>query len=252
MSVIETIERIDTDFQQGNGPFADVEFPESRLIREMKVQVGDTDGPVTLSMENKATLASFFSTLDYNRDANQLVDNLLELQERKPKWFDAYSVPASEDSMAQVFKEIGFRYGQRDAHAWYVNCEILRNKYHGKWTELLLDTGVDAPALVERLRSDDFLCIKGVKIAPMYARIINDTVAPMDNLWQLDIPVDTHIRRLSQDLMNVEADDDDIRNWWRNIGGEADVSRHTVDGALWHIGNQWDNWGEDYWDEVTA
>lgn len=24
----------------------------------------------------------------------------------------------------------------------------------------------------------------------------------------------------------------------------------AVDGALWHIGNKWDDWGEDYWDSL--
>ena len=251
MSAIQKIERIEQDFAEQNAPFDDVEFPEERLLREASILVGETDEPVALSLEDKATLVSAFATFDYNRNANQLVDNLLVLLKKNPKWFDAYKVPAAEKAMEDSFKKIGFRYGQRDAHAWYVNSEILRNKYHGKWTELLLETGLDAERLVERLRSDDFLVMKGAKVGPMYARIINDDVAELDNLWQLDIPVDTHIRRLSQDLFNApDATDDEIRAEWRRLGEDHGVDRHIVDGGLWFIGNQWDNWGEEYWNSL--
>jgi hypothetical protein len=247
MDTIEKIQRIEQDFTEGNEPFDDVEFPEERLIREIKVIVGDSNEPVSLSMEDRLRLISMFATFDYNRDANQLVDNLLVLQRQEPKFFDAWNVN-TEGELEEIFKEIGFRYPSRDAHAWAENCRILRNKYHGGWHELLLDTGLDAERLVERLNSDDFLCVKGVKIAPMYCRIINDEVAELDKLWELDIPVDTHIRRLSQELFEMpEADDDEIRETWYFYGVQNDIDRHTVDGGLWHIGNKWDDWGEEYW-----
>lgn len=251
MDTISKIEQIEQDFSQGNEPFDGVEFPEERLLREMKVTAGGTDEPITFSKEDKATAVSAFATFDYNRNASQLVDNLLELQKRKPKWFDAYSLPESEKEIEHVFKDIGFRYGQRDAHAWYTNNFILRNNYHGKWTELLMDTGLDAEKLVTRLNVDEFLVMKGRKVAPMYARIIDEFVVELDGLWQLDIPVDTHIRRLSKDLFNAtDASDDEIRAEWRRLGEEQGVDRHTVDGGLWHIGNKWDDWGKEYWNSL--
>jgi len=202
-------------------------------------------------MEDRLALVSAFATFDYNRDANQLVDNLLELHEYNPKWFNAWHVPDSEGEAEHRFKEIGFRYPSRDAHAWVTNCRILRQQYHGKWSELLLSCQTDAPTLVERLNEDDLLCIKGVKIAPMYARIIDDEICELSGVWDLDIPVDTHIRKLSHDLFSDDLSDDMIREEWRGFAIETDISRHVVDGALWHIGNKWDEWGEDYWQEVT-
>jgi endonuclease III len=240
---IQTIERIEQDFEQGNGPFADVQFPEERLMEELPHK----------SMEDRAVLASIFSTFDYNRDANQLVDNLVELYDVYQPWFDARQVTyeANEDVLAETFEEIGFRYPSRDAHAWYVNCEIVTNNYSGKWTELMLDTRLDAPSLVHRLSDEDFLCLKGVKIAPMYARILSENVAELYKLWELDIPVDTHIRTLSHKLFGDEYDDDGIRELWYMHGVTNDIDRHVVDGGLWLIGNNWNDWGEDYWNEVT-
>ena len=246
MNVIEKIKRIEADFENKAGPFADVTFPEERLL--------DTVGAdISLSMEDRLSLVSAFATFDYNRDANQLVDNLLDLHEEDPKMFNAWHVNG-EKELEYYFEEIGFRYPSRDAHAWATNCEILRNKYHGRWSELLLSVGCDAETLVERLNGDDFLFLKGVKIAPMYARIIDDEVCDLDNLWALNIPVDTHIRRLSNDLFErFEGDDstdDEIREIWHIYGERYDINRHVIDGALWHIGNKWDEWGEEYWEKV--
>ena len=237
---IDTIQRIEQDFAENNAPFDDVEFPEERLLDEMLVE----------SAESKLQVISLFATLDYNRDANQLVDKILEL--RDSNLLDPHFVVEKEEYVRSSFDEVAFRYKSRDADAWIKNCRILCEEYHGRWTELLLETGCDAPSLVEQLNDDDFNCLKGVKIAPMYARIINDDVCNLRRLWELDIPVDTHIRRLSKELFGDEYDDDEIRELWYMHGVSNDIDRHVVDGALWHIGNQWDNWGEDYWNEVTA
>jgi len=250
MNQLDVIQQIEQDFDESNGPFADVEFPETRLVRELKVQAGDTDEPIHFDMEERARIAAIFCTFDYNRNANQLVDNLIELHERDANLFDPWHVN-SKGELEAHFEEIGFRYPNRDAHGWAKNCEILRNKYNGRVTELMLSVSSDAPDLVEQLEDDDFLYLKGAKIAPMFARILNDEVAPLDGMWSLDIPVDTHIHRLTEELTNTEMDNDDVRAWWGVIGERADIARHIVDGALWHIGNKWDEWGEDYWNEVT-
>lgn len=243
MNTTQAIRTIEEDFENGAGPFSDVTFPEERLLDEI---------PHT-TKEGKLRVISAFATFDYNRDANQLVDNLIELYETDPYKFKPSSVPLVEyeDELAEIFSEIGFRYPSRDAHAWCKNSAIICEQYNGRWTELLLETGCDAPTLVERLSDDDFNCLKGVKIAPMYARIIDDEVCDLSGVWDLDIPVDTHIRKLSHDLFSDDLSDDMIREEWRGLAIETDISRHVVDGALWHIGNQWDNWGEDYWTEVT-
>jgi len=250
MNQLDAIQRIEDDFEQSNGPFADVEFPETRLVRELKVQAGETDEPIHFDMEERARIAAIFCTFDYNRNANQLVDNLLELHERDAHLFDPWHV-RSKGELEHYFEDIGFRYPNRDANGWYKNCEILRNQYNGRVTELMLTVSSNAPELVEQLNEDDFLYLKGAKIAPMLARILNDEVAPLDDMWSLDIPVDTHIHRLTEELTETEMDNDDVRAWWGVIGEQADISRHIVDGALWHIGNKWDDWGEDYWTEVT-
>lgn len=240
---VRRIKRIEQDFANRDEPFDDIEFPEERLLKELPHN----------SMEDRAKIVSIFATLDYNRNAGQLVDNIIELHDRQPNFFDAWKIHKSENVLEQVFEDIGFRYPSRDSSGWHKNNQILRENYSGKWTELLLTAKADAEGLVELLRDEEFLYLKGDKIAPMYARFIDQYVAPMDNLWVLEIPVDTHIRRLSLDLfddwVNVTTDDD-IREVWMDRANKYGIERHVVDGALWQIGNNWDDWGEGYWDSL--
>jgi hypothetical protein len=244
MTSIDPIVQIEEDFTERNEPFDDVVFPEERLLDTISY----TD------KEDALSIISAFATFDYNRDANQLVDNLISLSETEMQYFRPRSVPLVkfEDELETVFKDIGFRYPSRDAHAWCKNNEIINDQYNGNWTELLLETGCDAPDLIEQLNDDNFNCLKGVKIAPMYARIIDDFIADLDNLWELDIPIDTHTRRLSKDLFDdlENVSDDMLREEWRRIGKLYDVNVHKIDGSLWHIGNKWNDWGKDYWQEV--
>lgn len=242
MNTIETIKQIERDFDEKNPPFDDVTFPEEQLLEEL---------PHT-SMEDRAILVSMFATFDYNRDANQLVNNIIDLYHStsRPLFNTDSAAESDEDVIATHLEDVGFRYPNRDAHAWKTNCEILVDQYNGKWTELLLTVGADAPSLVEQLEQDGFLVMKGAKVAPMYARIIDDEVAPLSNLWELDIPVDTHIARLSRELFSAQIDHDTIRKEWRSLAESEDIQRHVVDGALWHIGNKWNGWGEAYWESL--
>jgi len=251
MDALNAIEQIEQDFDERNEPFDDVVFPEERLLHEASVSAGTNDEPLVLSHEDTLRLVSMFSTFDYNRNANQLVDKILELQEREPKVFDAWKVPRLP--LDTLFDAVSLRYPNRDANAWSTNCRILREQYHGRWHELLLDTGLDAVTLVEQVRDDDFNCLTGVKIAPMYARIVSQEVAELDRLWDLDVAVDTHIRQLSKKLFegaDEDLSDDEIRDRWYFYAVQNDISRHVVDGALWQIGNNWDSWGQQYWEQL--
>jgi hypothetical protein len=249
MDTIETIEQIESDFAAGEPPFDNIEFPEERLLEEVKNQKTDTDVTVYLNKEERLQLLSSFSMLDYNRDANQLVDNLLELHAWEPRLFDPWYIQGS-GQMEYYFEEIGFRYPNRDAKAWAKNSRILREKYSGKWSELLLETGCDAKKLVEQLDEDGFNVLKGVKVSPMFARFVDEYVADLDNLWELDIPVDTHISKISQELFQEDLSDDEIRDRWYFYAIQNNIDRSVVDGALWQIGNNRDEWGADYLKEL--
>lgn len=245
----EVARQLEHDFTFDVSPFDEVEFPEERLLREV-----DNSTEWRLTAEDKLAVVSLFATLDYNRNANQLVDKLLEaIDHSGVNILNPHEVSTAETAVQTIFDEIPTRYPSTDASGWVNNCCIIVDMYNGMWTEFLLSTNCDAPTLVERLESDDFKYLKGDKIAPMYARIIHDEVCHLTSIWETEIPVDAHIRRLSRDLFDSpDMDDDMIRREWRVLAQDAEIERHVVDGALWQIGNNWNEWGEDYWEEVTG
>jgi|APHM01.1.fsa_nt_gi hypothetical protein len=256
METLNAIQTIQDDFEAQQPPFDNIQFPEQRLLEELDTFVWFG------GMEDRLRALTLFATFDYNRNAGRLVDNIVELLDTRPRYEDhcrrhlnPSEVPVFEHVaiLQDTLSDIGFRYPNMDGRAWQKNCEILRENYHGMVSELLLSTQTDAEALVEQLRADEFLYLKGDKIAPMYARIVSENVCELSNLWALDIPVDTHIRRLSKDLFNFNdtATDDMIRSKWRYFATEYDIERQIVDGALWQIGNNWDEWGEEYWSGVV-
>jgi len=238
---MDKIDRLAHEFENEIGPFSADNFPEARLVE----QFGE---------EQRAEYLSAFCTWDYNRRVDQLVKNMIELAEIDDGYSTDYFYPPDvvgvpEDEMQAVFQSIGFRYGSQDAAIWQDNCTIITNKFGGSWSNLHEASGYHAPTLVKLLRDHDFKYIKGKKLAPFYARVVNDYVTELDDVWKLPIPVDTHIRRLSRDLFDdEEMGDDKIRTRWREIGEERSVSPAMVDGALWQIGYSWDDWGENYWE----
>lgn len=238
---IETIERINSDFENRSEPFTAEMFPEEQLLEETKPE----------NANERAMLLTAFCTLDYNRNATQLKDNLVTLYGWSPVFFDpdVFLDGYSEDYLSDVLDDLGFRYSNRDASGLWTNYELIRDNY-GTVENMVRAADFDAPTLVEQLRDDGFLYLKGKKLAPFYTRVVSNNLVKLDNLWKLDIPVDTHIRRLSQDLFG-QMSDDEIRATWRRVGQETEVSPHIIDGALWLIGNRWDEWGESYWEEVT-
>jgi hypothetical protein len=238
MEPIDAIKQINKDFTEQNEPFDTIQFPEERLLESVPNE----------TMEDRLCLISMFATFDYNRDANQLVDNIIELRREHGNGFFEPSILAmySEDELSGIFKDVGFRYPNRDAKAWVKNCRILTEEYNGTWHELVLSSGCNAVALIDQLEENSFSCLKGVKIAPMYARIIGSEVCPMRNLFELDIPVDTWVRKISQEIFGEELSDDEIRDRWYFYSVQNDFARHTVDGGIWQIGNNLDGWGADY------
>jgi len=195
-----------------------------------------------------------FCMLDYNRAVDNLVANMKELAERNSTriFYPPAVVGINRDELQAEFKEIGFRYGNRDAKGFQQNSTIVTNEFGGSWQKVHAAAGYDAPTLVKILRDEDFKFIKGKKLAPFYARVVNDYVHPLDNVWQLDIPVDTWIRKLTQELLEQDMTDDEIREHWRQTGTELDISPAIVDGAMWIMGYSWDDWGREYFTELTG
>ena len=232
------LETIQSDFANAEGPFSNKEelLPERAAIEEVQP-------------EDHLRFLTYGVMLDYNRNAAQLWRNCAELYRRDPTYFNEYEVLEKDVSdMQDMFEDIGFRYHQRDAKGWYDNSRIVTEEF-GDWDQLLLDANYCAETLAEFIEDAGFKYLKGEKLKPFYCKVVHENIVTLDKIWTLEIPVDVHIRRLTQDIAGEELSDDEVREYWRERGREEDIDPMVVDGALWLIGNNWDDWGEDYWNE---
>ena len=236
------IGKIQSDFENGEGPFEN----KAELLPERAVLDENPD----INTRRTAFL-TYGCMLDYNRNAANLWQNCLELWQRDTDYFDPReAAEMSQDSLSAVMSDIGFRYPNRDADGWIRNSEIVCEEHEGSWAMLILDSHRDAEQLAENIEEEGYKYLGGEKLKPFYCKVIHENVAELDNIWTLEIPVDVHIRRLTQDLAGNELSDDEIREFWRVQGHQDDISPMVVDGALWLIGNNWDDWGEQYWEEL--
>jgi endonuclease III len=238
MEIETLIEQFEQDYENEVGPFDPADFPESRVC----MAVADND---------MAEVLTYLVMLDYNRSADMLVDNILELYDDDQRWFDPQIVQdADQEELADVFAEIGFRYPNRDSTAWVENSALIADRFGGIG-DMLLAADYSAPELVELLRDHEIKYLQGDKLAPFYSRVMHQHVVPLHDTHKLPIPVDTHIRRLTKDLVG-EVSDDEIREFWTEASAKADTEALTVDRYLWLIGYNWESGGEDYWNSVVS
>lgn len=234
MSLVETIER---DFKTRSGPFADyTKAPEVVALERAGVT------------ENTLNFLTYGVMLDYNRKATRLWQNIAELYiYYSTAYFDPGAVTGMHRAeMQSDFEAIGFRYYNRDAKAWYTNSQIVLDE-HGSWTELILASDRNATQIVDELNTIGITYLSGEKIAPLWIKMLHQHVVPIDGLWKLDIPVDVHIRRLTQRMLDDdELLDDEIRAEWHELYSSNTVDPALMDTALWIIGNRWNEWGEAY------
>lgn len=237
---MEAIQRLNDDFEAQRGPFADATLPEQEALASIR----DEDTLCVLAAGVQ---------LDYNRSADQLWENILTLYHEYGRHFFQPEA-ASEmnvERLSETFADIGFRYCNRDAKAWQRNAEILVDEFGGTWHGLLESAQYDALRLSEQIEESGFLYLKGDKICPFFLKVVDMNVHELENVWELPVPVDIHIRRLTQELAGEELSDDEIRAFWKQKGEDNDINVMTADTCLWIIGNQWSNWGKEYWNSIV-
>lgn len=239
MDALPAITQLSEDFSNQNAPFNEAELPEQEALD-------------TVDSSDELEVLAYGVMLDYNRNAAQLWDNILELYEQTPEYFDASDAAICNlDEMQETFEEIGFRYHHRDAKAWRDNSQILCDEFSGSWYRLLDKADFDAVRLSSMIEDAGFKYLKGDKLCPFFIKVVDMNIASIERVWQLEIPVDVHIRRLSIKLIGEDVDDDEIRAYWRELGQDYGVEPMVADTALWLIGNKWSDWGENYWNSLT-
>lgn len=236
----DVAETLFDDIQSNDTRFGLSQLPEGKVFNGLRHDVSE------LSM------LSYGTSLDYNRRADTLWDNMIFAGRNFPSLFDPDTVVRfGEDGVSKFIDRARTRYPSKDAHIWFENSKIISRKYDGTWWSFLDAHEFDGPSVRRALNDDEFLFLKGDKLAPFWLKLVDRYIHNIDNLHVLEIPVDTHVRTLTHDLVGAEITDDSIREFWRESCEDAGVDMMQVDTALWLVGNNWGEWGEEYWKTIT-
>lgn len=239
---VQWAETLVEDFRNGDGPFGNDPAPENTYI-------GDIG-----SNEDRARFLTFGAALDYQRPAERHWDTMWHMYEAYPELFvPSEACEKGERWLQSLFSAYGVRFPNRDSDTWQRIARILDDDHDGSVITMIEDEQYDAVDLMELVREGDFPLLGGVKICPFWIRLLHDHVHSLRNVYRVDIPVDVQVRRVTTELDGVSVeDDDDVREFWRYVGGRIDVPPFQLDEPLWQIGRYWDDWGEDYLVEVGA
>lgn len=231
------VTEIVTDYENWDDPFERDMLPEKQAI------VG-IDDP-----EERSRYLTLVVSIDYQRNAERLWQKTRKLWDEEQWIFRPEELVRRRDfdELVSLFEEHSMRFGKADAEIWYQNAETLCRQYDGSPLNLFEKHDFDAPSILNAVRStSDFTYLGGEKIGPLWMRLIHEDVHSLSNITEIDIPVDTHIRRVTERLLNVDHSDEEIRSIWMEFCRDTGLDPVKVDQPLWLIGAHWDEWGEDY------
>jgi hypothetical protein len=201
--------------------------------------------------------------IDYQRDANTLWDSSRKaFADAETRYvFDPASVHAAEPRkvLADLSKHRVSKKPRKDCDIWRTVAITFHKKWRGDPRNFLADCGLDAVAVLQRLRADthlvagqyrpDYPYLRGPKIGPLWLRMLKDNVGlSIRRLDEVPIPVDVHIARASLATGIVRGKYDGgldeiyerIRRAWAAavVGLKADdcpMIALDVDEPLWHL-----------------
>ncbi|MDL5360391.1 hypothetical protein [Halalkalicoccus sp. NIPERK01] len=145
-------------------------------------------------------------------------------------------------------KTMTFNYYE-DPHVWYLNSLTLYRHYDSDPMNLLEEADYDAPTLlniVRKKRREQFLSLGGKKVGALWIRLLHEEIQPLSNIQEVDIPVDSHIRGITNKLLDADYSTAEVRKFWSDFCIEHDLIPVEIDQPLWLLDKYEDEWGEDY------
>ena len=201
---------------------------------------------------------TFMAAMDRARDATRLWNNGIKLFEHHPELFQPSEVSAIPVPRLRTLLS-HFAVSQRheiDSSTWSSIAQSLDDKRNPISHVVRFGVG-DAKELLWYLRTTSggrprFPLLKGPKIGPMWVRmLVAPGAAEIDNLEIIPVAVDTHVRRVTENLgvtatrgRSLEEARPVIQDAWRaavetiSIGGPPGMANTcaALDPALWSFG----------------
>lgn len=141
-------------------------------------------------------------------------------------------------------------YDTPDVKIWTKNSTSLAEDYNADIRELLKAHEYDATLLQRYINeTKKFPFLGGDKINPLWLRLMHEEVHKLEQIDEISIPVDTHIRSITRKLQQDRSkNDDEIRAYWDRICDGTELIPVQLDQPLWILGKYWNSVGEAYVD----
>jgi len=233
--------------------------------------LGRTDMPVDMVLKNvtRGSLQHVISVtlttaINYQRDAPALwKSSIRTFEDEKTRYlFDPRALHETPfERIVEDMQKHGLsKKREKDACFWRTVGVTFHKKWEGDPRNFLQDCDWDAPTVLGRLRSDshrhggqlkdDYPCLRGPKIGPLWLRVLRDNVGVTElrNLESVPVPVDKHIARATlatgvvRGRFSGRLSDlfEDIRAaWFESVkglyAGNSPMIALDVDEPLWHL-----------------
>lgn len=140
----------------------------------------------------------------------------------------------------------------RDSDWWYRAAKTLYREFDSDPRVLLQTCDYDTESVRSTIEQYDFPGLSGQKVRALWLRLMNDEVHPLDNIAEVDIPVDFHIVDITGKLRGTafdsrdEADKAEVRKLWSVICDQYELTPVHVDIPIWLLNKYWDSGGKEY------
>lgn len=249
-------ESIVEDYEYNRQPFNEENWITRQITRNISEE------------RDKAIFLTLTTVLNRQRDAEALYQKCQRLWYDEHWIFEPNTLVKHRDfeELYSLFKSEGMRYGESDAQAWYEINRTLHQYYDSDPTQILelfnhnwekvenhIEYATGDPRFFKHNKR--FPILRGDKIRPLWLRLINNQVVPLEHTGSTSIPVDTHIRQITERLCGTslstsEKDKEKIRGFWQKVCSSSKVTADEIDGPLWYINRGWDEWGESYFQSL--
>lgn len=230
--VAEFATNVFDDYENERGPFADNSMPE-HMVRD-----GFNDE------EPYCRFLTLVAAVDKRKETagkDGLWNVAKELwNDKETQWiFQPEEVVESHSyqELVDLFTTNRVMNYYEDPHIWYRNCLTFYREYENEPYNLVAENGFDAVTLLEFMRSDEekskYLSLTGDKVGALWVRLVDEQIEDLDRIEEVQIPVDSHIRKLTKSLLGEDLTDTEVRDFWFGIRDRTGLVPVQIDKPLW-------------------
>ncbi len=238
----QIIPEVYDDYKHARGPFQEEHMPEHQVRGGFP---SDSDYLLFLTL---------VASIDKRKETSG-EDGLWNVAKRlwnEERWiYEPQTLVEEHDysELIDLFTETVTLNYYEDPHAWFLNSLTFYRHYDSDPMNLLEEADYDAVELLKIVRNErreQFLSLGGKKIGAMWTRFIHEEIHPLSNIKEVAMPVDSHIRGITNKLLGTDYSNAEVRDFWRDFCVEYDLIAIEIDQPLWLLDKYEEEWGEEY------